>query len=174
MTDTIKSGDTIRVGYTGKFEDGEIFDTSEGREGLKFTVGTGQLIKGFDLAVMGMKVGEKKTVTIPPEEGYGPHFEDRIIDIPADAIPEEMQLEVGMQLELTDPNGNPAMATVAEIGKKAIKMDVNHFLAGKTLVFDINIEEMGLEPDAPHQCGEGCDSGCDTDKGCGCNCGCSD
>lgn len=171
MADAVKSGDTIRVGYTGKFENGEIFDTSEGREGLKFTVGTGQLIKGFDKAVIGMKAGEKKTVTIPPEDGYGPRFEDRIVEIPATSIPEEMKLEVGMQLQLTDPNGNPAMAIVAEIGKEAIKMDVNHFLAGKTLVFDINIEEMGLEPDVHPQCGEECNGGCDTDKGCGCGCG---
>ena len=171
MTDTIKSGDTIRVAYTGKFEDGETFDTSEGHEGLKFTVGTGQLIKGFDLAVMGMTIGDKKTVTIPPEEGYGPRDENRIIEIPADSVPEEMTLTVGMQLELTDPNGNPAMATVAELGDESIKMDVNHFLAGKTLVFDIEIEEMGLEAEV-HKCGEGCDSGCDTDQGCGCDCGC--
>lgn len=173
MTDTIKSGDTIRVGYTGKFEDGEIFDTSEGHEGLKFTVGTGQLIKGFDQAVMGMTIGDKKTVTIPPEEGYGPRDENRIVEIPASSVPEEMELAVGMQLELTDPDGNPAMATVAELGDEAIKMDVNHFLAGKTLVFDIEIEELGLEAEV-HQCGEGCDSGCDTDKGCGCDCGCGD
>ncbi|SMD08105.1 peptidylprolyl isomerase [Desulfocicer vacuolatum DSM 3385] len=173
MTDTIKSGDTIRVAYTGKFENGEIFDTSEGREGLKFTVGTGQLIKGFDQAVVGMAVGDKKSVTIPPEDGYGLRDENRIIEIPAESVPEEMTLEVGMQLQLTDPNGNPAMATVAEVGEKAIKMDVNHFLAGKTLVFDIEIEEMGLEPDV-QQCGTGCDSGCDTDKGCGCDCGCGD
>ena len=171
MTDTIKSGDTIRVGYTGKLENGEIFDTSEGREGLKFTVGAGQLIRGFDQAVMGMKTGEQKTVTIPPEEGYGPRFEDRIIAIPATAIPDEMKLEVGMQLQLADPNGQPIMATVAEIEKEAVKMDINHFLAGKTLVFDIKIEEMGLEPDAPHQCGGECSGGCDTDQGCGCGCG---
>ncbi len=171
MTEAVKSGDTIRVGYTGKFEDGEVFDTSEGREGLKFTVGTGQLIKGFDQAVMGMKIGEEKSVTIPPEEGYGPRHEDRMVDIPATAIPEEMALEVGMTLELTDPNGNPAMATVAKIGEEAVTMDLNHFLAGKTLMFDIKIEEMGLEPDAHHHCGDGCDSGCGTDGGCGCGCG---
>lgn len=174
MTEAVKTGDTIRVAYTGKLESGEVFDTSEGREGLKFTVGAGQLIKGFDQAVLGMTIGDKKTVTIPPEEAYGPRDENRLVDIPASAIPAEMEIKEGMQLQLSDPNGNPVMAVVAEIGEETIKMDVNHVLAGRTLVFDIKIEEMGLEPDAP-QCGSQCGSACDSDKdsqgGCGCGCG---
>ena len=169
MTETVKTGDTIRVAYTGKLESGEVFDTSKGREGLKFTVGAGQLIKGFDQAVVGMAMGEKKTVTIPPEEGYGPRDESRVIDIPKSSIPEGMEIKEGMQLQLSDPNGNPVPAVVAEVSEKAVKMDVNHVLAGRNLVFEIEIEEMGLEPDAPQcgstQCGSQCGSG---DCGCGC------
>ena len=82
MTEAIKSGDTIAVDYTGKLENGDVFDTSEGKTPLTFTVGAGMLIKGFDDAVMGMKKGESKTVTIPPEEGYGPRHEDAIVEIP--------------------------------------------------------------------------------------------
>lgn len=166
MTDTVKAGDTIRVGYTGKLESGEVFDSSEGREGLKFTVGAGQLIKGFDQAVVGMAKGEKKTVTIPPEEGYGPRDDSRMVDIPASAVPEDMDIKEGMQLQLTDPNGTPVMAVVDNISSDTIKMDLNHVLAGRTLVFDIQVEELGLTPDAPG-CGDQC-GGCDSSSGCDC------
>ncbi len=172
MTDTVKSGDTIKVNYTGRFEDGETFDSSEGREPLKFTVGTGQLIKGFDDAVVDMKVGDKKTVTIAPADGYGERNDDLVIDLPLSTVPEEMKLSVGMQLHLTDPNGNPVPAVVAEIGEETVKMDVNHMLAGKTLVFDIELVETGLTPDPPSACGGGsCGSSCgssDPQSGCGC------
>ena len=162
MTEPIKAGDTIAVNYTGKFEDGNVFDTSEGREPLKFTVGAGQLIKGFDNAVIGMTAGEKVTVTISPEEGYGVRNEELMVELPKSAVPEEMKIAVGMQLQLSDQNGNPVPAVVAEIGDDVIKMDLNHMLAGKTLVFDIEVVETGLEPAscAPGgDCGGGC-SGC--------------
>ncbi len=168
MAEAIKSGDTIAVNYTGKLENGVVFDSSEGREPLKFTVGTGQLIKGFDQAVIDMNVGDKKTVTIPPEEGYGPRNEDNVVELPKDTVPEDMELTVGMQLHLSDPNGNPVPAVVAEIGEDVIKMDINHMLAGKTLIFDIEILETGLEPEA-HACG--CGTGGNSDS-CGSNCGC--
>ena len=192
MTETIQSGDTIAVDYTGKHEDGTIFDTSEGKAPLTFTVGTGMLIKGFDTAVIGMKKGESKTVTIPPEEGYGLRNEEAFVDVPRMHFPEEIPLIEGLQLELEDPNGRPVPAVVAEIGEESVKMDINHSLAGKTLVFDITISETGLTPPPPaeHSCGcgshgEGCGSdsdggGCGSDsKGdCGsdskgnCGCGC--
>ena len=166
MTEAIKNGDTISVNYTGKFDDGDIFDTSEGRSPLKFTVGAGQLIKGFDNAVIGMKAGEEKTVTISPEEGYGNRREDMVIDMPKKHVPEGMKLEKGMQVQLTDQGGNPVPAVVDEIGEDVVKMDVNHPLAGKTLIFAISIVETGLKPDQ-----QACDSqggGCD-----GCCGGCS-
>jgi len=179
MTELIKSGDTIAVDYTGKIENGEVFDTSEGKTPLTFTVGSGMLIKGFDNAVTGMKKGESKTVTIPPEEGYGPRHEDAVVEIPRAQFPDEIPLEVGLQLELQDPQGRPVPARIMEITDETVKMDINHFLAGKTLVFDITIAETGLEAPPAHDCGCGCGSdggNCGTDDGnCGSGCegGCS-
>lgn len=179
MTEAIKSGDTIKVHYTGRLETGEVFDTSEGREPLKFTLGSGQLIKGFDQAVIDMTVGDKKTVTIPPEKGYGERIEDHVVELPKATIPEGIELAVGMSLHLSDPNGNPVPAVVAHIGDDVVKMDINHPLAGKTIIFDIEVIETGLEPDAPHQCGcgnHGAQGGCSSGNGCGCDtgggCGC--
>ncbi|HKJ99081.1 MAG TPA: peptidylprolyl isomerase [Desulfotignum sp.] len=166
MTETIKAGDTITVDYTGKKTDGTIFDTSEGKEPLKFTVGAGMLIQGFDNAVMGMKPGESKTVEVPPEEAYGPRHEDAIVNIPREHIPEEIPLTEGIVLQLQDPQGQPVPATVAEITDESVKMDINHMLAGETLVFDITVRETGLEPDA-HACGSG---GCGSGEGGGCSC----
>ncbi len=171
MTEAIKSGDTIRVEYTGRFDDGEVFDTSEGREPLKFTVGSGMLIKGFDTAVTGMKVGEEQTVTIQPEDGYGVRNDEAVVDIPKASIPEDIPLTLGLQLTLSDPNGRPMPATVMEITDDNVKMDINHMLAGKVLEFDIKVVETGLEPDPQQGCGCGCDSsgcdssGCDTSEG---------
>lgn len=174
MTETIKAGDTISVNYTGKLDNGEVFDTSEGRSPLKFTVGSGMLIKGFDKAVTGMKKGESTTVTIPPEDGYGPRNEEHFVDIPRDQFPDDLPIDIGTQLQLQDPNGRPIPATVAEITDESVRMDINHFLAGKTLVFDIAIVETGLEPDPMGGCGSGCHCGttcgdgspCDPEKGC--------
>ncbi len=147
MTQTIKAGDTISVHYTGRLESGEVFDSSEGREPLKFTVGSGMLIKGFDDAVTGMKKGEQKTVTIAPEQGYGERNEEMFVDIPRQNIPEDLPLTTGVQVQLQDPNGNPVAAVVSEISDENVRMDLNHFLAGKTLEFDIAIVETGLTPD---------------------------
>jgi len=141
MTQPIKEGDTIKVNYTGKFPDGEVFDSSEGKSPLTFTVGAGQLIKGFDDSVVGMKIGEKKTCTFSPEEAYGERSEDRIIDMPKANIPPEMTLEKNMVVQLVDQNQNPIPAVVHEIRDDVVRLDVNHPLAGKTLVFDIEIVE---------------------------------
>ena len=147
MTKAVAPGDTIRVHYTGKFESGDLFDSSEGREPLKFTVGTGQLVKGFDDAVVGMIPGEKKTVTVTPKEGYGERREDHVVDFPKANVPEDMKLEVGMVVQMSDQSGSPIPVIITEILEDVVKMDVNHPLAGKTLVFDVEIVETGLEPD---------------------------
>ena len=161
MTNAIQSGDTISVDYTGKFQNGKIFDTSEGQAPLKFTVGAGMLIKGFDRAVIGMKQGETKTVVIEPEDGYGIRDEELYVDVPKMHFPNDIPLMEGLQLELRDPEGRPVPASVAEIREDVVRMDINHFLAGKTLEFDITVIETGLAPDS-HACG----SGCDCDSGC--------
>jgi len=164
MAEKIKNGDTISVHYTGKLENGDVFDSSQGRDPLKFTVGAGQLIKGFDSAVIGMAVGDKKTVTVPPEDGYGSRNEELIVDLPKENMPKDMKIDVGMPLQLADQSGNPVPAVVHEIGETVVKMDVNHPLAGKTITFDIEIAETGLTPDTPTSCGDG-------DAGCGSCCG---
>lgn len=144
MTEAIKAGDTISVNYTGKFEDGEIFDTSEGREPLTFTVGTGQIIKGFDDAVVGMKTGDTKSITVTPEDGYGEHREELIINMPKINIPDDIDLTIGLPVNLIDQSGNPIPAVVTDILDDVVKMDVNHPLAGKTLVFDLEIVATGV------------------------------
>ncbi len=159
MTKAVTVGDTISVHYTGRFENGEVFDSSEDRSPLKFTVGAGQLVKGFDDAVVGMMPGEKKTVNVSPEEGYGEHNPDYVIDFPKANIPPEMKLEVGMQLQMSDQAGQPVPVFVAEILDNLVKLDANHPLAGKTLVFDVHIVETGLEADCGNNCSCGC-SGC--------------
>lgn len=147
MRRAIQSGDTVSVHYTGKLENGEIFDSSSGRRPMTFTVGTGQIIRGFDEAVLGMAVGDRKTVTIAPEMAYGPRQLELIVDIPRTTVPEGMDLEKGMMIELVDPQGNRIPAEVFEILDEVVKMDLNHFLAGKTLVFDIEIVSAGPEQD---------------------------
>ena len=173
MTEAIKAGDTISVDYTGKLEDGEVFDTSEGRNPLKFTVGAGMMIPGFDKAVVGMAKGESKTVTLAPEDAYGERNEEAMVDIDREQIPEDLPIEVGSHLQLSDPSGRPVPAVVAEITEEKVVMDINHFLAGKTLVFDITIAETGLTPDAPGGCGCGHHEGEDCNQGCGAQ-GCGD
>lgn len=147
MRRAIQSGDTVSVHYTGKLENGEIFDSSSGRRPMTFTVGTGQIIRGFDEAVLGMAVGDRKTVTIAPEMAYGPRQLELIVDIPRNTVPEGMDLEKGMMIELVDPQGNRIPAEVFEILDEVVKMDLNHFLAGKTLVFDIEIVSAAPEQD---------------------------
>jgi peptidylprolyl isomerase len=165
MADPIKTGDTISVDYTGKFDNGETFDTSKGRAPLKFTVGAGQLIPGFDGAVIGMQPGDTKTVTIEPAEGYGEHDPQRVTKMPRSSVPEGMEVQVGMAVQLSDQAGNPIPAMITELTDENVVLDLNHPLAGKTLTFDIEIKETGLQPDA--QCGSGeaaCGSCC---GGCG-------
>ena len=138
----VKEGDVVRVHYTGKLTNGEQFDSSDGREPLEFTVGAGQMIKGFDDAMPGMSVGEKKTINILPENAYGLKDEQSVIEFPISNIPAEMKLDVGMQLQLRNEAGQPFPVTVAEIKDDVIILDANHSLAGKELVFDIELIEI--------------------------------
>jgi peptidylprolyl isomerase len=138
----VKDGDVVRVHYTGKLINGKQFDSSKGREPLEFTVGAGQMIKGFDDAMPGMTVSEKKTINILPEDAYGQKDEQAIIEFPKKNIPKDMKLEVGMQLQLRNENGQPFPVTVAEIKDDVIVLDTNHSLAGKELVFDIELIEI--------------------------------
>jgi peptidylprolyl isomerase len=138
----VKEGDVVRVHYTGKLTNGEQFDSSTGREPLEFTVGAGQMIKGFDDAMPGMTVGEKKTINIQPEDAYGQKDERAIIEFPKANVPDDMKLEAGMQLQLRNEQGQPFPVTVSEIKDDVIILDANHMLAGKELVFDIELVEI--------------------------------
>lgn len=138
----VKSGDLVRVHYTGKLTNGEQFDSSIGREPLEFTVGSGQMIRGFDSALPGMTVGDKKTISIQPEDAYGPRNDDAIIPFPMENVPAGMTLEAGMMLTLSNQHGQPVPVVVMEVREDVVMLDANHFLAGKELVFDIELVEI--------------------------------
>jgi peptidylprolyl isomerase len=137
-----KKGDTVRVHYTGKLTDGEIFDTSYNSSPLEFTVGNGELISGFDECVEGMDITEKRSVTIPPEGAYGIHHDHLVIDIPKEHIPETIKPEVGHYLEVKNHDGQSARVLITEIHDDAVKVDLNHPLAGLELTFEIELVEI--------------------------------
>ncbi|WP_300599598.1 peptidylprolyl isomerase [Niabella sp.] len=137
-----KKGDKVKVHYHGKLTTGETFDSSEGRDPLPFEIGSGMVIKGFDDGVTGMAVGDKKTITIPAEEAYGAVNPDMIIEMPKDRLPQDMEVEVGMPLVMSDPQGQQFQVTVKEITEDKIVLDANHPLAGKDLVFDLELVEI--------------------------------
>jgi FKBP-type peptidyl-prolyl cis-trans isomerase 2 len=139
---TVKAGDVVRVHYTGTLTSGETFDSSAGREPLEFTVGAGQMIPGFDAGVHGMTIGEKKVVTIPAAEAYGEWNEENTIPFPKENIPADLQLEVGMELTMRNQEGQPFNVIVADIQEEAVVLDANHPLAGKDLIFDIELVEL--------------------------------
>lgn len=138
----VKEGDVVKVHYTGKLINGEQFDSSAGKEPLEFTVGAGQMIKGFDDAMPGMNLGEKKTINIAPEDGYGARSDEAIIEFPKENIPADMVLEPGMPLTLSNQAGQPVQVVVVEVKDDIIVLDANHFLAGQELIFDIELIEI--------------------------------
>lgn len=137
-----KVGDTVQVHYTGTLADGTMFDSSAGRDPLEFTIGSGQLIPGFDEAVRGMKVGEKKTVTIPADEAYGPRSDERIAEIPLEKLPEGLTPEVGQRLVAVNPDGSQTIVTITSISDNVVVVDTNHPLAGQDLTFEIELVEI--------------------------------
>ena len=139
----VKTGDVVKVHYTGKLANGEQFDSSTGREPLEFTVGAGQMIAGFDAALPGMNVGDKKTINIAAKDGYGETDETAIIEFPKENVPVDMKLEIGQQLTLSNEQGQPFPVVVKEVKEDIVILDANHFLAGKELVFDIELVEIG-------------------------------
>jgi peptidylprolyl isomerase len=136
---TAEEGDTVQVHYTGTLEDGTVFDTSVGREPLQFTLGAGQMIPGFEQGILGMKLGESKTITIPPEQAYGPYYDDRVWVVDRAQLPPGLEPEVGQQLQTTGAQGQPIRVTVTDVSETTITVDANHQLAGKTLTFEIQL-----------------------------------
>jgi len=138
----VKNGDKVRVHYHGRLTNGTTFDSSEGRDPLEFEVGAGMVIKGFDNGVVDMKVGEKKTLNIPVEEAYGPKNDELIMDFPKENIPADLNPQVGMELQMSNPQGQVFPVKVAAISSEFITLDANHPLAGEPLVFDIELVEI--------------------------------
>jgi FKBP-type peptidyl-prolyl cis-trans isomerase 2 len=136
------SGDTVRVHYTGTLTDGTTFDSSEGREPLEFTAGGGQVIPGFDQAVAGMEPGDTKTVEIPADEAYGPQRDEMMLQVTPDQFPEDMDPEVGQQLQLSQPDGQSVVVRVVDVQDDAVTLDANHPLAGEDLTFEITLVEI--------------------------------
>lgn len=139
----VKSGDTVRIHYTGTLKSGEIFDSSSGRDPLEFTVGSGQIIPGLDAAIPGMTVGEKKTVEVPVDQAYGPINPENRQAIPREQIPADIPLEVGTQLQMQTPEGQVLPVTVFEVTEAEVTLDANPPLAGQDLIFAIELVSIG-------------------------------
>ena len=137
-----KEGDVVRVHYTGKLEDGTVFDTSAEQAPLEFTIGDGQIIPGFEKAVIGMEPGETKTARISPEEAYGPRRDDMTLTVDREQFPEEINPEPGQQLQVQQPDGRAAIVVVSEVSESTVTLDANHPLAGQPLTFDIQLVEV--------------------------------
>ena len=135
----VKKGDTVSVHYQGKLNDGSTFDSSEGRAPLEFTAGSGQVIKGFDDAVLDMQVGDKKTVNIPVTEAYGERNDEMMVKVPRTDFPQDMTPEIGMELQMSDEQGHVFPVVVAEVHDDSVLLDANHPLAGQDLTFDIEL-----------------------------------
>lgn len=140
---TAKTGDTVQIHYTGRLDDGTVFDSSEGRDPLRFTVGSGQVIPGFDKAVQGLAVGEKSQTRIPPEEAYGERQDHLVLRVGRDQLPPGLEAAVGQQLEMSTPDGQRIAVVVTELTEESIELDANHPLAGKALTFDVELVAIG-------------------------------
>ena len=135
----VKTGDTVQVHYTGRLESGEQFDSSRERDPLQFTLGNGELIPGFENAVIGMNLGDVKTIQIPSQEAYGPYMENMKITVDKAKLPEDMELKIGMNLTLRGSDERKLNVRVIDIAENTVTMDANHPLAGKDLMFDIEL-----------------------------------
>jgi FKBP-type peptidyl-prolyl cis-trans isomerase 2 len=137
-----KTGDTVRVHYKGTLDDGTVFDSSEGREPLEFTIGENKVIPGFEQAVTGLDLGESVTAEIPADQAYGPRDERMILEVDRKQVPEDIELEIGSQLQLRRRDGGAAMVVVTAFTESSVTLDGNHPLAGKDLTFDIELVEI--------------------------------
>jgi len=137
-----KTGDKVKVRYTGKLDDGKVFDSSEGRNPMQFVIGAKELIPDFEQAVVGMSPGDSKTVKIASDRAFGPRREELVTEIDSQNIPPELELQVSQRLNATDPNGQTVAVTVVGITDSSVKVDANHPLAGADLTFDIEFVEI--------------------------------
>ncbi len=136
---TVKEGDTITIHYTGKLDDGTVFDSSEGGEPLNFTVGAHEVIPGFEAGAIGMQVGDKKDIVIPPDQAYGQYFEELVKVIPKEAFPPNVTPVLGMAFDIQLPSGEAIPVRVIDIDGEEVTIDANHLLAGETLYFSVQL-----------------------------------
>jgi peptidylprolyl isomerase len=137
-----KPGDTVKVHYTGKLDDGTVFDSSEGRDPLEFTLGQGAVIPGFEAAVLGMEAGATKTETITSDEAYGPYQDNMLQVVEKSMLPDDLEIEAGKHLQVTRSDAPPIILTIVEFDDENVTLDANHPLAGKDLVFEIELVEI--------------------------------
>jgi FKBP-type peptidyl-prolyl cis-trans isomerase 2 len=135
-------GDFVSVHYTGKLKSGEVFDSSRNSDPLEFRLGNRELLAGFEEGVVGMKPGESKSVTLQPAEAFGDRREDLVVELPKDEFPQHIDPSVGLQLKLTNPSGTDLTVVITDVGKESVTLDGNHPMAGKTVVFDIELLEI--------------------------------
>ena len=138
----VKAGDTVRVHYSGFLDDGTVFDSSLEREPFEFTLGQGMVIPGFEDAVVGMDVGDSKTVNIPSDQAYGPYRDELLVAVERSQVPPNIEPDVGMELQIRTPEGTVTNVTITEMDENSITLDANHPLAGKDLIFEIKLVEI--------------------------------
>ena len=136
---TASQGDTVHVHYAGRLEDGTVFDSSEGRDPLEFTLGAGQVIPGFEKAVVGMEVGEKATTRVPVDEAYGPRSEELVLRVQRSQFPEGVKPQKGQQFQMQTEDGNVVRVVVTGTADETVEIDANHPLAGRALTFDVEL-----------------------------------
>ena len=138
----VKHGDTVRVHYTLTLEDGKIVDSSTNREPLQFTIGEGQVIPGFEQAVIGMNTGESKTANVPADKAFGPRHEELVLKLDRTQLSEDFKPKVGQQAQIRQADGQTTAVTVTDVSESSVTLDANHPLAGKDLTFDIQLQEI--------------------------------
>jgi peptidylprolyl isomerase len=138
----VKRGDTVKVQYTGRLENGDVFDASGEKEPVKLKIGNSEVIPGFEQAIMGMTPGESKTTKISALRAYGPHREELVVEIEKERINDDIEPQIGQRLQIKQPDGQEFIVTVTEVSDQKVKLDANHPLAGKDLIFDINLIEI--------------------------------
>lgn len=137
-----KAGDTVRIHYTGTLTDGSEFDSSAGRDPLEFEVGGGQIIPGLDREIVGMKVGDRKTVNVPCDEAYGQHNPEALQEVPREGLPPDIEITVGNRLQAVTQDGRQITVVIAAVNDDTVTMDANHPLAGQDLIFDVEMVEI--------------------------------
>jgi FKBP-type peptidyl-prolyl cis-trans isomerase 2 len=139
----VKNGDTVKMHYTGKLKSGKVFDTSKDRQPFEFIVGSVTLVPGLEKGIIGMEIGESKTIEIPPEEAFGNRYEELVVELSKSEFPDYITPKIGQRLQLRRPDGQIITVTVIDLNEDTVTLDGNHPLAGYTLLFDIELVEIG-------------------------------